>query len=47
MDSATDVDDGALAATSQNSMAWDVAAIAYGQLRFGAVLSDPRLFPGR
>jgi len=36
-----------LAATSQNSMAWDVAAITYGQQRFGAVLSDPRLFPGR
>jgi hypothetical protein len=36
-----------LAATSQNSMAWDVAAITYGQQRFGAVLHDPRLFPGR
>jgi 3-hydroxy-9,10-secoandrosta-1,3,5(10)-triene-9,17-dione monooxygenase len=36
-----------LAATSQNSMAWDVAAITYGQQRFGAVLTDPRLFPGR
>jgi alkylation response protein AidB-like acyl-CoA dehydrogenase len=36
-----------LAATSQNSMAWDVAAVTYGQQRFGAVLSDPRLFPGR
>ena len=36
-----------LAATSQNSMAWDVAAITYGHLRFGAVLTDPRLFPGR
>lgn len=36
-----------LAATSQNSMAWDVAAITYGQQRFGAVLSDPRLFPDR
>lgn len=36
-----------LAATSQNSMAWDVAAITYGQQRFGGVLSDPRLFPGK
>lgn len=36
-----------LAATSQNSMAWDVAAVTYGQQRFGAILSDPRLFPGR
>lgn len=36
-----------LAATSQNSMAWDVAAITYGQQRFGAVLTDSRLFPGR
>ena len=33
------------AATSQNSMAWDVAAITYGQQRFGEVLNDPRLFP--
>ncbi|MEE2957094.1 MAG: acyl-CoA dehydrogenase family protein [Pseudomonadota bacterium] len=33
------------AATSQNSMAWDVAAITYGQMRFGAVMSDPRYFP--
>jgi 3-hydroxy-9,10-secoandrosta-1,3,5(10)-triene-9,17-dione monooxygenase len=36
-----------LAATSQNSMAWDVAAVTYGQQKFGAVLNDPRLFPGR
>jgi len=36
-----------LAATSQNSMAWDVAAVTFGQVKFGAVLSDPRLFPGR
>jgi 3-hydroxy-9,10-secoandrosta-1,3,5(10)-triene-9,17-dione monooxygenase len=36
-----------LAATSQNSMAWDVAAVTYGQQSFGAILSDPRLFPGR
>lgn len=33
------------AATSQNSMAWDVAAITYSQQRFGAVISDPRHFP--
>jgi alkylation response protein AidB-like acyl-CoA dehydrogenase len=33
------------AATSQNSMAWDVAAITYAQQRFGAVISDPRYFP--
>lgn len=33
------------AATSQNSMAWDVAAITYSQQRFGAVISDPRYFP--
>lgn len=36
-----------LAATSQNSMAWDVAAVTYGQQQFGAILSDLRLFPGR
>jgi len=33
------------AATSQNSMAWDVAAVMYAQQRFGAVISDPRYFP--
>ncbi len=33
------------AATSQNSMAWDVAAMMYAQQRFGAVVSDPRYFP--
>ncbi|MBK17261.1 MAG: monooxygenase [Rhodospirillaceae bacterium] len=33
------------AATSQNSMAWDVAAIMYAQQQFGAVISDPRYFP--
>ena len=35
------------AATAQGSMPWDVQAAFYGQQRFGAVLSDPRLFPGR
>jgi 3-hydroxy-9,10-secoandrosta-1,3,5(10)-triene-9,17-dione monooxygenase len=35
------------AATAQGSMPWDVQAVFYGQQRFGAVLSDPRLFPGR
>ncbi len=35
------------AATSQNSMAWDTQAIAYGAQRLGAVLDDPRLFPNR